>query len=88
MLQEAFKNNDTEKCLEYLKVEGINVHKEDKDGWTLLGWASFHGNDRLVKVLLQEKQAASSWIKDKEEEKLDIDEEEEDDPFKKPMVAS
>jgi ankyrin repeat protein len=32
--------------------EDVNPTKEDKDGWSPLMWAAFHGNERLVKLLL------------------------------------
>lgn len=51
MLLAAFKENNEEKCLELLK-EDVNPIKEDKEGWSPLLWASFHGNEKLVKILL------------------------------------
>lgn len=50
-LAQAFKDNDVETCLEYLKLD-VNPLKEDKEGWSPLQWAAFHGNEQLVKILL------------------------------------
>jgi len=63
MLLLAFKENNEEKCLELLK-EDINPTKEDKEGWSPLMWASFHGNEKLVKILLWDYQAATPYLKD------------------------
>lgn len=53
MLGKAFKENNTEECIELMAKE-VNVLKEDKEGWTPLMWACFHGNEKLVKILIKD----------------------------------
>ncbi len=88
MMHKAFQDNDTDEALRILGKD-VNVNEADKDGWVPLAWASFHGNEKLVKQLLKEHHAASIFIHDNEDEK-DIDEEGEEDidPFRKPKIAA
>lgn len=86
-LNQAFKENDEPTCLEYLNKDA-NPLKEDKDGWTPLQWAAFHGNEKLVKILLREHQAATPYLKDSEDVKVVVENDEDNDPFKKPKIAS
>lgn len=44
MLNKAFKDDNTEECLDLLSKD-VNPLKEDKEGWTPLMWAAFHGNE-------------------------------------------
>jgi ankyrin repeat protein len=66
-----------------------NPCKEDKDGWSPLQWAAFHGNEKMVKMLLKEFSAATPYLKEIEDINHNhAENEEEDDPFKKPKIAS
>lgn len=54
-LYNAIEKNDTEVSLELLTARNISctyIHPSNTAGWTMLHWASFHGNEILVDTLL------------------------------------
>lgn len=85
-LLKAVKDNDEETALGYLENKDINALHEDSDKWSPLMWACCNGNQKIVKVLLNEFNAASPYISNNEDEHYE--QEGTGDPFKKPKIAS
>eukprot|EP00814_Leptocylindrus_danicus_P000875 CAMPEP_0116025254 /NCGR_PEP_ID=MMETSP0321-20121206/12921_1 /TAXON_ID=163516 /ORGANISM="Leptocylindrus danicus var. danicus, Strain B650" /LENGTH=555 /DNA_ID=CAMNT_0003497377 /DNA_START=438 /DNA_END=2102 /DNA_ORIENTATION=- len=54
-LYNAIEKNKTEVALDILKASNLSctyIHPSNDSGWTMLHWASFHGNEVLVDALL------------------------------------
>lgn len=83
-LLKAIREDDEETAFDYLEDKNTKVDYEDSDKWTPLSWACCNGNEKLVKILLNEHNAAAMYLQGKEEER----EEAGDNPFKKPKIAS
>lgn len=59
----ALSNNKTDKVKNYLK-QGFNPNYQDKEGWTMLLFATYHGLEKITEYLLEF--GASVLIKSKE----------------------
>ena len=84
-LLKAVKEDDEETAMEYLENKQINALYESSDKWSPLLWAWWNGNERIVRKLLRDHNAASPYLHTKEEQ---YEVEGNDDPFKKPKIAS
>jgi ankyrin repeat protein len=84
-LLRACREDDYETAMEYLEGKEIKVDYEDSEKWTPLSWSSCNGNEKLVKIMLREHNAAAMYMQVKEEED-EVDSNH--DPFKKPKIAS
>ena len=85
-LLKAVKENDEETALGYLENKDINALYEDAEKWSPLMWACCNGNEKLVNILLNDFNAASPYITNKEDE--NFEQEGGNNPFKKPKIAS
>jgi hypothetical protein len=84
-LLRACREDDYETAMEYLEGKEIKVDYEDSEKWTPLSWSSCNGNEKLVKIMLREHNAAAMYMQVKvEEDEVDSNH----DPFVKPKVAS
>lgn len=85
-LLKACQEDDVETALDYLEDKNTKADYEDSDKWTPLKWACCNGNLKLVKLLLNEHNAAAMYLQPKDEEHEDEDGL--NNPFKKPKIAS
>lgn len=86
-LMEAVKANDNETVEEMIKM-GASVTCE-RDGWNPLLWASCNGNEEIVKTLIRSN-AHTQYVNiatDNDGADKNVDEDGNNDPFKKPKDA-
>lgn len=86
-LLQAVKEDNIEKCTEFLAMGGQTNYEQD--GWNALLWAARNGNEDIVRVLIKHG-ATSPYLSSKDDKKEGSTDphEEEKDPFQKPQDAS